>query len=83
MWNKIIIISKAYLNLIKEWFNFLSPQKKELFNYRYEICQDCIFKDDDIDICTICSCPLKAKTKGDYDIDENGKSIDGCPKKYW
>jgi hypothetical protein len=83
MRKQLLIILKAYLNLIKDWFNFLDPKKKELFNSRYEICQKCIYKDDDIDICTLCNCPLKAKTRGDYELDKNGKTLGGCPKKYW
>lgn len=68
---KFITTSKAYLRLIKDWF-YLDPKKKELFKSRYEVCQSCPYKDDDIDWCSVSDESLKTMIK-----------VKGCPKKYW
>jgi len=83
MKNRILIIFWAYYNLIREWLNMLDPIKRRIFNKRLEICKTCSFKNSFLNTCSICKCPIKAKTRGDYDIDKNGKSISGCPQKIW
>jgi len=45
------------------------------------ICNECEHNKDGI--CDHCGCILKAKTRVDFDLDENGKSIDGCPEQKW
>jgi len=34
-------------------------------------------------ICELCGCILKAKTRVDFILDNNGITIDGCPKRKW
>lgn len=46
-------------------------------NKRLEICEECEFSKNGI--CLKCGCVLKAKTQVNYLLDENGKSIGGCP----
>jgi hypothetical protein len=80
---RILIIFIAYKNLFLEWRDLLDPQKRKIFNERYEICQKCEHRDKNLNLCSICKCPLKPKTRGDYDIDFEGKSIFGCPYRFW
>jgi hypothetical protein len=67
--------------LLKQKIGIISKERKELYQKRLDICIDCPFLDDGF--CDICGCYVKAKTKVDYDLDENRKSIEGCPQKYW
>ena len=46
-----------------------------------KICTKCEFYKSGI--CIKCGCILKAKTRVDFILDENGKSIGGCPLKKW
>ena len=80
---QILIILFAYWNIFQEWRELLDPKKRLLFNQRLEICMKCNLRDKNFNICFICKCPIKPKTRGDYDIDDEGKSILGCPKRYW
>ena len=50
---------------------------------RIKICESCEFLWKPARNCTICGCFIDIKCKGDYDIDENGISQDGCPAKKW
>jgi hypothetical protein len=79
---RLIIIFWAYYNVIRDWLDLLDPKKREIFNNRLNICKRCSFKDE-LNLCSICKCPIKPKSRGDYDLDEDGKSLLGCPKKYW
>lgn len=83
MKNKILIIFYAYKNLFAEWLSLLDPQKRKIFNKRLKICKECSYQNKKLKTCSICNCPIVPKTRGDYDIDENGLTIYGCPKKYW
>jgi hypothetical protein len=79
----ILIIFFAYRNVLLEWRDMLDPKKRKVFNERMEICNRCDMKDEIFNVCSVCKCPLKPKTRGDYDLDEEGKSIFGCPYRYW
>jgi len=76
-----IKIIKGYFNLLISLIGFISKSKKQLYKKRYEICKNCKYQD--FNFCLICGCYIKAKTKVNFKLDENLKSIDGCPKKYW
>jgi hypothetical protein len=80
---RLLIIWYAYLNLFREWLDLLDSKKRKIFNDRLEICLKCNYRDPKFNLCSICKCPLKPKTRGDYNFDEEGKSIFGCPKLFW
>ena len=80
------------INLVKHIFyiiagysvwiwNIISGKTKYQAKERLTICNCCKYNNDGI--CEICGCILKAKVRVDFPLDENGKSIDGCPKKKW
>lgn len=48
---------------------------------RLEICNQCEYNKKGI--CKKCGCILKAKTRVNFFLDENGISIGGCPEKKW
>lgn len=48
---------------------------------RLEICRECKHKRRGI--CGLCGCVIKAKVRVKYPLDNDGKSIDGCPEKKW
>ena len=62
-------------------WNIISGKTKQQAKERLAICNQCIHNKDGI--CEICGCVLKAKVRVDFPLDENGKSIDGCPEKKW
>jgi hypothetical protein len=78
---KIIYIINGFTNLIKNKLGILSKEQNELYNKRLDVCLKCRYIDKEF--CSICGCYVYAKTKAEYDIDKKGKTIDGCPKKYW
>lgn len=64
-------------HIAKGWFNYLAGRRNTLSNYRMKICGNCphkhkLFKI--VDVCTICGCFLKAKTK---------VTEEQCPIKKW
>ena len=62
-------------------WNIISGKTKYQAKERLAICNCC--KHNNKGICEICGCVLKAKVRVDFPLDENGKSIDGCPEKKW
>ena len=48
---------------------------------RLKICQECPHNKHGI--CNECGCILKAKVRVDYPLDDDGKSVDGCPERRW
>lgn len=81
LYKKIKQISEGYINWILSLFFKL--RYKELYKSRLLICYSCEHITKNKLQCSICGCILKAKTSVNYKLDENLKSIDGCPKKYW
>lgn len=65
----------GFFNLILS--KFYNLKYKKLFNERLNICLNCEFRNNNK--CSICGCFLIAKTKVNYPLDENKKSIGGCP----
>ncbi|WQJ53314.1 MAG: hypothetical protein [Wendovervirus sonii] len=62
-------------------FNIITGKTREIAKYRISICNECKYNKKGI--CELCGCIIKAKARVDFDIDEDGKSIDGCPDKKW
>lgn len=56
---------KKLLNIIKGHFLNTSKQEDKLSIQRMTICSDCSQKESTVigDICSLCGCPLSAKTK--------------------
>jgi hypothetical protein len=48
---------------------------------RLKICRECPHNRHGI--CNICGCILKVKVRVDYPLDDEGKSVDGCPGRRW
>lgn len=57
--------------------NRMSPTSYE----RYTKCKKCEYNIRGI--CAECGCIIKAKVRVDFELDEEGKSIDGCPLRKW
>jgi uncharacterized paraquat-inducible protein A len=68
-------ISEGFFNLFLSTFYKLKNRK--LYNERLTICLNCeyLLKEKKIKRCSICGCFIKAKTKVNYKLDENNKSI--------
>jgi hypothetical protein len=62
-------------------WNGITGKTRELVKKRLNICNNC--EHNKHGICELCGCILKAKTRVDFPLDENNKSIDGCPEKKW
>ena len=62
-------------------WDIISGHASERSKSRMKICTKCEFYKSGI--CIKCGCILKAKTRVDFILDENGKSIGGCPLKKW
>lgn len=62
-------------------FDIITGKTRQVAKERLEICSECEYNDNGV--CNICGCILKAKTRVNFSLDENGKSIDGCPEKKW
>lgn len=78
VFNNINNIIEGYIT----WFTEkITGKSKQLYKDRMAICQNCEYNIHGI--CKLCGCVLKAKTKVDFIIDDEGKSIDGCPERKW
>lgn len=82
---KIKYIFQGFLNF---FLSKIGITKKDTDYYhmvkeRQKICIECSYHSPRIGICKICGCYCRAKASAIYDIDNNGKSIDGCPLKKW
>jgi len=75
-------ILKGYYNFIRNYLGFISKEEKIVYDYRYKICLKCKYLTKTY-FCKLCSCYVPAKVAVYYDIDKDGNSINGCPKKYW
>jgi len=71
----------GFLNLLLQNIGLLSPKKRKINKERLDICSKCIFANNKF--CSICGCYIPAKTKANYFLDSDGKTIDGCPMRYW
>jgi hypothetical protein len=77
----IIKILSGFINLLFKNIGLLSSKNREIYKKRADICYECQFNDRNF--CSLCGCYIPAKTKAYYDLDKDGKSKGGCPKKYW
>ena len=48
---------------------------------RLSVCREC--KHNKKGICKLCGCVIKAKVRVKYLLDEEMKSIEGCPERKW
>lgn len=78
IYNKISLI-------LQGWFRWGEDTLTKKFNpmayKRHQICKSCIY--NVLGICSLCGCIIKAKTRVDYPLDNEGKSIGGCPVRRW
>jgi hypothetical protein len=73
MWQ---VLRKAKI-MVVAWKNVLLPDKmKKIADSRIAICRSCVHRTHkiDIEICSVCNCPLKGKTYAD---------VNTCPKNFW
>ena len=77
-------IFKGYYQWFKYHFNktYRDKIKKEA-ERRIKICESCEFFWKPARNCMICGCFMDIKVKSDFELDENGTSILGCPEKKW
>lgn len=77
-------IIKGYFYWIKY---YLSKSYREKHRHeaqrRIEICASCQYFYKPSRNCMLCGCFMDVKTKMHFDLDKNGKSIDGCLEKKW
>ena len=84
MIDKIKQIIKGYYQWAKYHLNkkYRDKLEKEA-QRRIEICESCEFFWKPGRNCMLCGCFMDIKTKMDLELDEDGKSIDGCMEKKW
>ncbi|MEG1142577.1 MAG: hypothetical protein RSE41_09070 [Clostridia bacterium] len=73
-------IFQGFKNII---FKTKNEEKYKLYQYRYDICKNCENFSSKLYKCKICGCFCKAKVSVDYKLDDDNKSIEGCPLKKW
>lgn len=80
---KEFFLKLAYI--IQGWSSMIVDlilgRQDKVFYMRYKTCKQCKYMK--FYICTLCKCVIEAKVKVNYYLDENGKSIGGCPLKKW
>lgn len=87
-------ILQGFFNLIM--YNISDEYRKNhvIFESRLKKCRECEMLDKKTMQCTVCGCFVKAKTKVQYDVDDDGIAIayvdpgdskprSACPKKRW
>jgi len=80
----IKLLIKSYILWIRYYLDKSYREKiKEEAQKRIQICENCEFFWSFARNCMICGCFMDVKTKYTFELDENGKSIDGCPEKKW
>ena len=74
----ILYIIEGYL----KWsWDFITRKTSKRAAYRLNIFNKCEYNKNVI--CSLCGCILKAKVRVDFMEDEDGVTIDGCPKRKW
>lgn len=77
-------IYKGFKNLFKSLIYKRIDNNLDLLSIkRMNICEECENITPKLGRCKLCGCYCRAKVYVEYDLDENGKSIDGCPLKKW
>jgi hypothetical protein len=80
----IRIIIKGYWQWLKFNFNKEYREKiEDVAKKRIKICEECQYFWKPGRNCMLCGCFMDIKTKMDFEVDENGKSIDGCYEMKW
>jgi len=81
---KIKYILKSYYNWFLYYFNkkYRELKRKEA-ERRIKICESCEYFWKFSRNCIICGCFCDVKVMGDYELDDNGITINGCPQKKW
>ena len=74
----ILYIIEGYLKWL---FDIITFKESRLSKKRMIICKKC--ENYNHGICDKCGCILKAKTRVDFLLDNEGISIDGCPIRKW
>lgn len=74
------------VQIFEGWTKLIIDKIRKTETYRTHqrltICNSCQFKTSK-GLCHKCGCLILAKVRVDYLLDNNGKSIDGCPLKKW
>ena len=76
-------IIEGYCNWL--WYLLWKPyreKQRKLFSKRIKICESCE-KFTKTRQCNLCGCFIDAKVKCIFELDKDGKSIDGCWIKKW
>ena len=58
-------------------------QRKAEAQRRIAICENCEYFYKSFRNCSLCGCFCDIKSKMWFPLDEDGKSIGGCLKRYW
>lgn len=84
MIEQIKFIVKGYILWI--WYYLYKPyreKRKADAKKRIEICESCEYFYKPARNCAVCGCFMDVKTKMPLELDEEGKSIDGCLMRKW
>lgn len=74
----ILYMIQGYVFLL---YDIITGHRSKRSEERMRICKTCKFYHHGI--CKECGCILKAKTQCLFPLDDEGKSIDGCPERKW
>jgi hypothetical protein len=77
-------VAKGYL--LWFWYYVYEPyrnERKKEAQRRMAVCEACEHLWKPMNTCKVCGCVMSVKTKMWFELDENGKSVDGCWEKKW
>lgn len=77
----ILHITQIIEGWTKWTYDVVMFHKNKTADKRLAICYQCEHREGSV--CGICGCVLKPKVRVNYFLDENGKSVEGCPEKKW
>lgn len=85
---KIIRILKQIIEgyILWVWYYLSKPyrnKRKEEAKRRIKICESCEFFWKPARNCMLCGCFMDVKTKMEFELDDEGISIDGCLERKW
>lgn len=71
----IILLSNKISNIFEGWYCHITEEyNTQLYKERRTVCNGCEYRNEKLDICRICLCPLKAKLKVEDEF---------CPLMRW
>ena len=81
---KLIVIIKGWILWLWYYINedYRNSRKIEAMK-RIIICESCDNFVKNSRRCSLCGCFMDVKSKMKFELDENGKSINGCQIKKW